>query len=198
MTRGRGPIAAATDAPGARTSAGWSMTAPPAQPKTPPPAPPARCRPAARSAPIMPTCSWLLRQSAASKPAALPEKYNLSPASSNSKPPRTSPNVRAIMSACSMAPRDTPREENMTTFLTRRTALLAAATCAATLGLAAVAEAQTSIKIGYAISRTGPNTGGAAVTTIPNYELWVKEVNAAGGIKLGDKRVPIEVVQYDD
>ena len=86
----------------------------------------------------------------------------------------------------------------MTTFLTRRTALLVAATCAATLGLAAIAQAQTSIKIGYAISRTGPNTGGAAVTTIPNYELWVKEVNAAGGIKLGDKRVPIEVVQYDD
>ena len=83
----------------------------------------------------------------------------------------------------------------MTTFLTRRTALLAAATCAATLGLAAIAQAQTSIKIGYAISRTGPNTGGAAVTTIPNYELWVKEVNAAGGIKLGDKRVPIEVVR---
>jgi branched-chain amino acid transport system substrate-binding protein len=91
-----------------------------------------------------------------------------------------------------------PGEDNMTTFLTRRTALLAAATCAATLSLATAAYAQTSIKIGYAISRTGPNTGGAAVTTIPNYELWVKEVNAAGGIKLGDKRVPIEVVQYDD
>ena len=65
-------------------------------------------------------------------------------------------------------------------------------------GLVATASAQTSIKIGYAISKTGPNTGGAAVTTIPNYELWVKEVNAAGGIKLGDKRVPIEIVQYDD
>ena len=62
----------------------------------------------------------------------------------------------------------------------------------------AAAQAQTSVKIGYAISRTGPAAGGAAVTSIPNYELWVKEVNAAGGIKLGDKRVPIEVVQYDD
>ncbi|WP_398466975.1 amino acid ABC transporter substrate-binding protein [Tardiphaga sp.] len=60
------------------------------------------------------------------------------------------------------------------------------------------AQAQTSVKIGYAISRTGPAAGGAAVTSIPNYELWVKEVNAAGGLKLGDKRVPIEVVQYDD
>ena len=49
-------------------------------------------------------------------------------------------------------------EENMMKLLTRRAALLAAATCAATLGLAAIAEAQTSIKIGYAISRTGPRT----------------------------------------
>ena len=70
------------------------------------------------------------------------------------------------MSASSMAPREASGEDNMTTFLTRRTALLVAATCAATLGLAAVAEAQTSIKIGYAISRTGHNTGGAAVTYI--------------------------------
>jgi branched-chain amino acid transport system ATP-binding protein len=46
--------------------------------------------------------------------------------------------------------------------------------------------AQTSVKIGYALSRTGPNAGGAAVTTLPNYELLVKEVNAAGGLKLGD------------
>ena len=37
----------------------------------------------------------------------------------------------------------------MTTFLTRRAALLAAATCAATLGLSVAAEAQTSIKRGY-------------------------------------------------
>lgn len=69
---------------------------------------------------------------------------------------------------------------------------------AATLNWSDTAQAQTSVKIGYAISRTGPAAGGAAVTSIPNYELWVKEVNAAGGLKLGDKRVPIEVVQYDD
>lgn len=71
---------------------------------------------------------------------------------------------------------------------------------AAVAGFSAVepALAQSSVKIGYALSRTGPNAGGAAVTTLPNYELWVKEVNAAGGLKLGDKRVPIEVVQYDD
>jgi branched-chain amino acid transport system substrate-binding protein len=69
---------------------------------------------------------------------------------------------------------------------------------AALVGCSGAALAQTTVKIGYAISRTGPNAPGAAVTTIPNYDLWVKEVNAAGGLKLGDKRVPIEVVQYDD
>lgn len=71
---------------------------------------------------------------------------------------------------------------------------------AATLLAAGAAAAQTpaSIKIGYAISRTGPNAGGASTTVLPNYELWVAEVNAAGGLKLGDKRVPIEVISYDD
>ncbi|MES2749834.1 MAG: amino acid ABC transporter substrate-binding protein [Pseudomonadota bacterium] len=82
--------------------------------------------------------------------------------------------------------------------ITRLAAGLLAIAGAAVFGANDTAQAQTSIKIGYAISRTGPNAGGAAVSTIPNYDLWVKEVNAAGGLKLGDKRVPIEVVQYDD
>jgi branched-chain amino acid transport system substrate-binding protein len=88
-------------------------------------------------------------------------------------------------------------EENMTGYVTRRCAfaLLAAASC---LAAGTAAQAQDSIKIGYAISKTGPNTGGASITTLPNYQLWVKEVNAAGGIMLNGKRVPIEVVEYDD
>ncbi|MGM4964232.1 amino acid ABC transporter substrate-binding protein [Tardiphaga sp. 1201_B9_N1_1] len=86
----------------------------------------------------------------------------------------------------------------MVSAVKRLAAGLLAVAGAAFVGWDGAAEAQTSVKIGYAISRTGPAAGGAAVTTIPNYELWVKEVNAAGGLKLGDKRVPIEVVQYDD
>ena len=38
----------------------------------------------------------------------------------------------------------------------------------------------------------------AHITQIPNYEMWVKDVNAKGGLMMGDKRVPIEVVEYDD
>jgi branched-chain amino acid transport system substrate-binding protein len=63
---------------------------------------------------------------------------------------------------------------------------------------AGTATAQDSVKIGYAISRTGPNAGGAATTLLPNYEMWVEDVNAAGGLKVGDKRVKIEVISYDD
>lgn len=62
----------------------------------------------------------------------------------------------------------------------------------------APASAQDKVKIGYAISKTGPNAGGASITQIPNYEMWVKDVNAKGGLLIGGKRVPIEVVEYDD
>src|SRR5262245_38802153 len=62
----------------------------------------------------------------------------------------------------------------------------------------AVNAQEAKIKLGYAISKTGPNAAGAGVTTLPNYQLWVKDVNDAGGIKVGDKMMKIEVVEYDD
>ncbi|MBX3501664.1 MAG: amino acid ABC transporter substrate-binding protein [Alphaproteobacteria bacterium] len=70
---------------------------------------------------------------------------------------------------------------------------------AAALALAGgAALAQDKVRIGWAISKTGPNAGGANITQIPNYQLWVKEVNDKGGLMLGGKRVPIEIVEYDD
>ncbi|WP_105382805.1 amino acid ABC transporter substrate-binding protein [Neorhizobium alkalisoli] len=64
---------------------------------------------------------------------------------------------------------------------------------------AAMAQDRTSVKIGYAISKTGGNAGGAGITTLPNYKLWVKDVNDAGGLELPDgKKLPIEVIEYDD
>lgn len=87
--------------------------------------------------------------------------------------------------------------------MTRRFRILAAALAvgfAGTLSLAASnqALAQDKIKIGYAISKTGPNAGGANITQIPNYQLWVKELNDKGGLMIGGKRVPVEVIEYDD
>jgi branched-chain amino acid transport system substrate-binding protein len=69
---------------------------------------------------------------------------------------------------------------------------------AAISGLSAPAQAQDTLKIGWAISKTGPFAAGAAVTTLPNYQVWVKDVNAAGGINVGGKKMKIEVVEYDD
>src|SRR6267154_6812464 len=64
--------------------------------------------------------------------------------------------------------------------------------------LAPSAQAQDTIKIGWAISKTGPFGPGAAVTTLPNYQVWVKDVNDAGGINVGGKKMKIEVIEYDD
>jgi branched-chain amino acid transport system substrate-binding protein len=67
-------------------------------------------------------------------------------------------------------------------------------------GAAGAAEAPKSIRIGYAISLSGVNAQGAAVTTLPGYKLWVHDVNEKGGIMVKEfgKRIPIEVTEYDD
>ena len=66
---------------------------------------------------------------------------------------------------------------------------------------AAAADAPKSIRIGYAVSLSGVNAQGAATTTLPGYDLWVKDVNDKGGVMVKEfgKRIPIEVVaKYDD
>lgn len=64
---------------------------------------------------------------------------------------------------------------------------------------AAQAQDRKAVRIGYAVSKTGPNAAGAGITTIPNYVLWARDVAAAGGLKLPDgSRLPLEVVEYDD
>src|SRR5262245_13129133 len=82
-------------------------------------------------------------------------------------------------------------------------AVLAGAALAAAAALAGGASAQDapkSIKVGYVISLSGFQAPGAGLTTLPNYRLWVKETNDAGGLMLKKygKKVPIEVTEYDD
>ena len=89
------------------------------------------------------------------------------------------------------------------TTVTRRRALryfgVSVALAAATFAMPSSAQERTSVRIGYAISKTGPNSGGAGITTLPNYQLWVKDVNDAGGLELPDgSKLPIEVIEYDD
>jgi branched-chain amino acid transport system substrate-binding protein len=93
------------------------------------------------------------------------------------------------------------REDAMKTTLSVLTVSALAASMIGALALVGPAQAQTaptSVKIGYAISKTGPYAGGASITTLPNYQVWVKDVNEAGGIMIGGKRMPVEVVEYDD
>src|SRR5262245_38520682 len=89
------------------------------------------------------------------------------------------------------------REEAMKRQLGR----LALAAAMAVIGTTALAaEAPKSVRIGYAISLSGVNAQGAAVTTLSGYKLWVDDVNKKGGLMIKEfgKRIPIEVTEYDD
>ena len=83
----------------------------------------------------------------------------------------------------------------------RRTLIQSAAALgAATLApqLWAQAKPVQPVRIGYAIARTGPWTGGAQVSQEPNYLLWAEQVNAAGGLDVKGTKRPIELVSSDD
>lgn len=54
------------------------------------------------------------------------------------------------------------------------------------------------VRIGYAIARTGPWTGGAQVSQEPNYILWAEQQNAAGGLDVRGVKRPIELISFDD
>ncbi|HNT38236.1 MAG TPA: amino acid ABC transporter substrate-binding protein [Rubrivivax sp.] len=72
---------------------------------------------------------------------------------------------------------------------------------AGTAALAApgwVRAQRTSIKVGWAISKTGPFAGGASVTQWPNYLLWIKDVNDAGGLSVDGRKLMLEHIEYDD
>jgi len=81
----------------------------------------------------------------------------------------------------------------------KRTLLKGAAAVVATATFAPKIFAQAApVRIGYAISRTGPWTGGAQVSQEPNYLLWAEQVNAAGGLDVKGVKRPIELISSDD
>ena len=67
-------------------------------------------------------------------------------------------------------------------------------------GSSAQDEMPESIVIGNPISLSGPNSQGANLSQIPTYDLWVEDVNAAGGIYVEeyDAYLPVEILRYDD
>ena len=81
----------------------------------------------------------------------------------------------------------------------RRTLIRAAAALPAALGLPGIVRAQGApVRVGYAIARTGPWTGGAQVSQEPNYMLWAEQVNAAGGLSVKGSSRQVELISYDD
>jgi branched-chain amino acid transport system substrate-binding protein len=73
---------------------------------------------------------------------------------------------------------------------------------AAAVGAMAVAPqliAQSApVRVGYAIARTGPWTGGAQVSQEPNYLLWAEQQNAAGGLDVKGVKRKVELISSDD
>ena len=73
---------------------------------------------------------------------------------------------------------------------------------AAALGAASIAPqlaAQSApVRVGYAMARTGPWTGGAQVSQEPNFLLWAEQQNAAGGLDVKGVKRPIELISSDD
>ena len=82
----------------------------------------------------------------------------------------------------------------------RRRFLQVAGGAAAAAAAPRVARAQGGpVRIGYTLSATGPYAVGAGITQAPNYQLWVEQVNAKGGLAVaGQGRRPIQVVDHDD
>jgi branched-chain amino acid transport system substrate-binding protein len=87
----------------------------------------------------------------------------------------------------------------MTFEIKRRSLVMGAG---AALGLSALltttALAAEPIKIGVVSHLTGPLAGGEAVTHTPNIELWAKQVNDRGGLKVDGGQRPVEIITYDD
>lgn len=80
----------------------------------------------------------------------------------------------------------------------RKMTMMMAASAAAFVMATGVAAAQDTLKIGASAPKTGPLAGGAAVTHWPNVKLWVEEVNKRGGLKVGNKQMKVELIEYDD
>lgn len=79
-----------------------------------------------------------------------------------------------------------------------RGGLMSIVAAAVTLGPTLARADEPPVRIGYAISRTGPFAAGAQVTQEPNYILWAEQVNAAGGLNVKGRRRKVELIGHDD
>ena len=81
----------------------------------------------------------------------------------------------------------------------RRFLKVAGGSAAAAVWLPRRAAAQSPVRVGFTLSATGPYAVGAGITQRPNYDLWLDQVNAKGGLAVaGGSRRPIQFVEHDD
>jgi branched-chain amino acid transport system substrate-binding protein len=73
----------------------------------------------------------------------------------------------------------------------------AVATALLSIGCLTAATAQEVLKIGAAVSLTGPFSREGQLLR-DGYDLWKDTVNAKGGLKVGAKTYKVDVVYYDD
>lgn len=79
----------------------------------------------------------------------------------------------------------------------RRDLLAGAATLSATLAAPRIVQAQASeLRIGAPLPLTGP-LAPEGVKQKRGYDLWAKEVEKAGGLEVGGKKIPVRVIYSD-
>jgi branched-chain amino acid transport system substrate-binding protein len=57
---------------------------------------------------------------------------------------------------------------------------------------------KTEIVIGASRDMSGPQAGFEAYGAWPLFKMWAAEINAAGGLQVGDKKLPVRLIEYDD
>jgi branched-chain amino acid transport system substrate-binding protein len=57
---------------------------------------------------------------------------------------------------------------------------------------------KTEIVIGASRDISGPQAGFQTFGAAPIYKMWIDDVNAAGGIKVGSKSLKVRLIEYDD
>jgi branched-chain amino acid transport system substrate-binding protein len=57
---------------------------------------------------------------------------------------------------------------------------------------------KTEIVIGASRDISGPQAGFQTFGAAPIYKMWIDDVNAAGGIKIGSKQLKVKLIEYDD
>lgn len=88
------------------------------------------------------------------------------------------------------------RDLRRPTGASNRSGLLAAALLLALAGTASSASAQETIKIGAPLALTGGLADEGKKQDLV-WKMWVEKINAAGGIAVGDKKLKVELIEYD-